>query len=129
MMKAKKRILVLDDEANARKGLVTLVSEEGYEVDEGADGEAGFERLHAFAPDVVLCDVRMPKIDGIELLKRSKAEGLDASFVMAVEAMRAGAENFIVKPVDANAVSVIVQKVLEKQDLRREAAALRQRVQ
>jgi two-component system, NtrC family, response regulator len=134
----KKRILVIDDEANALKALLTLLSEEGYEVAEAADGQAGLEQLHVFAPQVVLCDVRMPKIDGIELLKRAKAEGLDAAFVMmtafgsietAVEAMRAGAENYVAKPVDANAVSIIVEKVLEKQALRREASNLRQRVQ
>jgi len=135
---SKKRILIIDDEANARQALATLLSEEGYEVAEAEDGEAGLDQLHAFAPDVALCDVRMPRLDGLSLLKRAKEENLDAAFAMmtafgsietAVEAMRSGAENYLVKPVDADAVSVVVQKVLEKRALVREAATLRERVQ
>ncbi len=139
MMETKnQRILVVDDEPNARSALATLLREEGYDVHEAADGEEGLEKLHAFAPEVVLSDVRMPKMDGIALLRKAKEQGLDAAFVMvtafgsihsAVEAMRAGAENYLVKPVDAEAVSVVVQRVLEKQALRRETASLKARIQ
>ena len=110
---SKKRILIIDDEANAGQALATLLSEEGYDVAEAEDGENGLDQLHAFAPDVALCDVRMPRLDGLSLLKRAKEENLDAAFVMmtafgsietAVEAMRSGAENYLVKPVDADAV-------------------------
>ncbi|MBX5482838.1 MAG: sigma-54-dependent Fis family transcriptional regulator [Myxococcaceae bacterium] len=134
----KTRVLVVDDEVNARRGLATLLGEDGFEVQEAGDGEEGLDKLHAFSPDVVLCDVRMPKMDGLQLLRRAREERLDAAFVMvtafgsietAVEAMRAGAENYVVKPVDAAAVTVLIQKVLEKQALRREAASLRARVQ
>jgi two-component system, NtrC family, response regulator len=134
----KTRILIIDDEANARSALASLLAEEGYEIAEAEDGEAGLEKLHSFAPDIALCDIRMPRLDGLTLLKKVKEEGLDSVFIMmtafgsvetAVEAMRAGAENYLLKPLDADTVSVMVQKALEKRALRREAATLRERVQ
>lgn len=130
------RVLVVDDEANARSALASLLTDDGYLVEQAEDGQAGLERLTSFAADVVLSDLRMPRLDGLSLLKRAKEDGLDAAFVMmtafgsietAVEAMRLGAENYLVKPVDANAVSIVLQKVIETQKLRREAATLRAR--
>src|SRR5688572_7035535 len=125
---SKARILVVDDEANARQALRTILREEGYEVAEAADGQAAFDRLGEVAPDLVLADVKMPRLDGISLVKKAKAAGERALFVMmtafanietAVEAMRAGAENFLVKPLDVNAVLLVVEKTLEKVALRR----------
>ena len=109
----KERVLVVDDEQNARVALRTMLTEEGYEVLEAADGEEALSLLPGFGPSVVLADVRMPRLDGITLLKRAREQGTDAVFVMmtafasveaAVEAMRAGAENYLVKPLDFNAV-------------------------
>src|SRR5947199_1885152 len=134
---AKARILVVDDELNARAALRTILSEEGYEIAEAADGEEGLAKLAELSPDVVLADVRMPKMDGLALLKTAKEQGHPASFVMmpafasveaAVEAMRLGAENYLVKPLDVNSVLVFLEKALEKQKLMREAAGLRERV-
>ena len=119
----KERILVVDDEQNARVALRTILAEEGYEVAEAADGEEALALLPGFAPAAVLADVRMPRMDGITLLKRAREQGSDAVFVMmtafasveaAVEAMRAGAENYLVKPLDVNAVLVVLEKALEK---------------
>ncbi len=133
----KTRILVVDDEQNARSALKTLLAEEGFEVAEAGDGEQALALLPDFAPEVVLADVRMPKLDGISLVRKAREAGLDASFVImtafatidvAVESMRAGAENFLVKPLDVNAVLVVVEKVLEKRALQRDAAVLRERV-
>jgi DNA-binding NtrC family response regulator len=99
---ASKRILLVDDELNARSALKTLLGDEGYEVREAKDGEEALARLADFAPAVVLCDVRMPRMDGLAFLKKAKEQGSDATFLMmtafanvesAVEAMRAGAEN------------------------------------
>ena len=132
------RILVVDDEQNARDALRTMLNEEGYQVAEASDGEEALARMSEFAPVVVLADVRMPKMDGITLLRKAREAGYDAAFVMmtafgsietAVEAMRAGAESFLVKPLDINAVLVVLQKVLEKKDLVRETETLRARVQ
>jgi len=133
----KARILVIDDEPNARAALRTILTEEGYEIGEAADGEEGLAKLNELAPDVVLADVRMPKMDGLSLLRKAKEQGSDASFVMmtafasieaAVEAMRLGAENYLVKPLDVNAVLVFLQKALEKRNLVKETERLRERV-
>ena len=133
----KPRILVVDDESNARAALRTILSEEGYEISEAQDGEAGLASLTELAPDVVLADVRMPKMDGLTLLRKAKEHGSAASFVMmtafasveaAVEAMRLGAENYLVKPLDVNSVLIFLEKALEKRKLVREAAGLRERV-
>ncbi|HYV65157.1 MAG TPA: response regulator, partial [Myxococcales bacterium] len=134
---AKPRILVVDDEQNARAALRTILSEEGYEIAEAPDGEEGLARLQEWTPDLVLADVRMPRMDGLSLLRRAKELGLDATFVMmtafasieaAVEAMRAGAENYLVKPLDVRAVLVFLEKALEKRRLIQESASLRERV-
>jgi len=131
------RILVVDDEQNAREALRTLLSEDGYDVQEAADGEEGLKKLADFHPDAVLCDVRMPRLDGISLLRKAKEEGHDALFVMmtayasvplAVEAMQAGAENFVTKPLDVGATLVVLEKALEKQSLKRDNALLRERI-
>jgi two-component system NtrC family response regulator/two-component system response regulator HydG len=134
---SKARILIVDDEATARSALRTLLIEEGYEVAEAADGEEGLARLAELAPDVVLADVRMPRRDGLSLLRAAKEQASDAAFVMmtafasveaAVEAMRAGAENYLVKPLNLDSVLVFLEKALEKRGLLREAAGLRERV-
>ncbi|HME90040.1 MAG TPA: sigma-54 dependent transcriptional regulator [Myxococcaceae bacterium] len=133
-----KRILVVDDEQNARVALRTILVEEGFEVSEAADGQEALALLPEFAPDLVLADVRMPRMDGLTLLRKARETGFDATFVMmtafgsievAVEAMRAGAENFLVKPLDADAVLVVLQKVFEKRELVQQAESLRARVQ
>jgi len=133
----KARILIVDDEPVARSGLRTLLEDEDYEVAEAADGEEALQLLAGFAPDVVLSDLRMPKRDGLSLLRAAKEQGTQATFVMmtafatieaAVEAMRAGAENYLVKPLDLNAVLVFLDKALEKRRLKREAHELRERV-
>jgi DNA-binding NtrC family response regulator len=134
---SKARILVVDDEPNARAALRTILSEEGYEIFEAADGEAGLSKLFEEAPDIVLADVRMPKLDGLGMLKKAREQGSVATFLMmtafarietAVEAMKLGADNYLVKPLDVNAVLVFLDKALEKRKLVREANSLRERV-
>jgi two-component system, NtrC family, response regulator len=129
--------LVVDDEPNARAGLCTLLAEEGFEVAEAVDGEDGLEKLGNFGPAAVLTDVRMPKLDGIGLLRKAREQGSDAVFVVmtafgtvesAVEAMRQGAESYLLKPLDFAAVSVVLQKALEKRRLQLETQNLRARV-
>jgi DNA-binding NtrC family response regulator len=134
---AAERILVVDDEDNARRAIATILGEEGYEVSEASNGVDALARIADFSPAVVLSDVRMPQMDGLTLLKTAREQGSDATFVMmtafasvetAVEAMRAGADNYLVKPLDADAVLVILGKALEKRSLRREAESLRDQV-
>ncbi|MBN1206624.1 MAG: sigma-54-dependent Fis family transcriptional regulator [Myxococcaceae bacterium] len=134
---AAERILVVDDEDNARRAIATILGEEGYEVAEASNGMDALARISEFSPAVVLSDVRMPQLDGLSLLKKAREQGSDATFVMmtafasvetAVEAMRSGADNYLVKPLDADAVLVILGKALEQRRLRQEAEALRDQV-
>jgi two-component system NtrC family response regulator/two-component system response regulator HydG len=134
---ASQRILLVDDEENARSALRTLLIDEAYEVREAKDGEEALAQLADFAPAVVLSDVRMPRLDGLTFLKKAKEQGSDAIFLMmtafanvesAVEAMRAGAENYLVKPLAVDALLVFIEKALEKRRLERDAATLRARV-
>ncbi|HYH96944.1 sigma-54 dependent transcriptional regulator [Hyalangium sp.] len=131
------RILVVDDEDNARRAIVTILGEEGYEVSEASNGVDALARIAEFSPAVVLSDVRMPQMDGLTLLKKARELGSDTTFVMmtafasvetAVEAMRAGADNYLLKPLNADTVLVILGKALEKRSLRREAESLREQV-
>jgi DNA-binding NtrC family response regulator len=131
------RILVVDDEDNARRAIATILGEEGYEVAEASNGEEALARLADFSPAVVLTDVRMPKMDGLTFLRKAREQGAEATFIMmtafasvetAVEAMRAGAQNYLVKPLDANAVLVVLGKALEQRALKREADNLREQV-
>ena len=131
------RILVVDDEDNARSALKTLLQDEGFEVAEARDGVEALEQLSSFDPAAVLTDVRMPRLDGIELLKKAKEAGSEAVFVvmtafgsieMAVDAMKAGAESYLVKPLDMGAVKVVLERALEKRALTQQTQQLRARV-
>ncbi len=131
------RILIVDDEDNARQALRTLLHEEGFEVAEACDGAQALSAIEAFHPHVVLSDVRMPNVDGLTLLQQTRAKFPDIVFVMmtayasvevAVEAMRAGAEHYLLKPLDVKAVLVVLEKAIEKKSLRDETKMLRERV-
>ena len=133
----KQRVLVVDDEANAREALRSLFCDEGLDVEEAANGQEGLAKLATFAPAVVLADVRMPVMDGLTMLQQARQQGSDAVFVMmtafatveaAVEAMRAGAENYLLKPLDVPAVLAVLGKALEKWRLSREIATLHERL-
>src|SRR4051794_3969523 len=100
-MATKERILVVDDEQNARTALRTLLGEEGYEIAEAADGEDALQKIADLDPAVVLTDMRMPRMDGLTLIRKAREAGSNAAFVVmtaygsvqaAVEAMKAGAE-------------------------------------
>jgi len=134
---ANERILIVDDEPNARSALRTILGEEGYAISEAADGEEALVMIREVAPALVLADVRMPRMDGLTLLERARKEGTDAVFLMmtafgsieaAVRAVKAGAENYLIKPLDVDAVLVFVAKALETRRLHRDADALRARV-
>jgi DNA-binding NtrC family response regulator len=131
------RVLIVDDEVNARTALAELLHEEGFAVELAADGLDALEKYGAFAPHLVITDVTMPGMDGIALMK--KLRGMDdppAVIVVtafgevsaAVEAMRAGAADYLTKPIDLDELLVVIQKVLSTQSLVREAHQLRQRV-
>ena len=131
------RILVVDDEVNARTALAELLRDEGFDVETAADAFKALGKYESFSPHVVVTDLKMPGMDGIELVKKLRAmEDAAAVVVMtafgavssAVDAMRAGAADYLTKPLNFDELLVVLDKVLEQQALRREARQLRVRV-
>jgi two-component system response regulator HydG len=136
-LKTKARILVVDDEPNARAGLEKLLRQDGYEVDVADDGAAALVIAGDRPPDLVVTDLKMPRMDGLELLKRLRAQDIDLPVIMvtafgdvtsAVTAMRAGAEDYITKPVDFDALSLSIERSLARRDLKVEAENLRRQL-
>jgi two-component system, NtrC family, nitrogen regulation response regulator NtrX len=121
--KASSRILVIDDEPNGREGLCTLLKEEGFIVFDAEDGEEGLRKLIELKPNVVLCDLHLPKLDGLSLLRKSRALGVPADFIMmsgttrssVTDAIMNGAESCLLKPLNLETVLALVTKVLKKQ--------------
>jgi two-component system, NtrC family, response regulator len=136
-MSTKGRVVVIDDEVNAAAALETLLREDGYEVTKANDGRAGLLLVEQQAPDVVLTDLRMPELDGIELLTRIKRIRPETMVIMmtaygtvktAVKAMKLGAEDYLSKPIDVEELELVLQKTLEKKRLLEETHLLRQRL-
>jgi DNA-binding NtrC family response regulator len=126
MLPERKQVLVVDDEANLRKVLVAQLSRDGYDVHTAEDGEAAKEVLAEHHIDLVITDLRMPKVDGMELLRWSLAEDPDRPIVMitahgtvdtAVEALKLGAFDYLTKPFDQTEIRRIVAKALRTRDL------------
>src|SRR3954468_7379642 len=131
------RILVVDDEANARTALAELLRDEGYEAETAADAFKALGKYESFAPHIVVTDLKMPGMDGIELVKKIRAtDEVTGIIVMtafgdvqsAIAAMRAGAAEYLTKPLNFDELLVVLAKVMENQAIRREARQLRQRV-
>lgn len=131
------RIAVIDDEQNMRHMLMSLLTRRGYEVSALADGAAAVEFCAVHAVDVVLCDLRMPGMSGIEVLRRLHESNETLPIIMmsafatvdtAVEAMRLGAWNFITKPFKSEEVLRTLEKAVEVGELKRENVELRNRV-
>lgn len=130
-------ILIIDDEKSIRKTLSEILSYEGYKIDEAGDGEEGLKKFSEKAYDVVLCDIKMPKLDGIEFLDRSKDVNPDVPVIMisghgnidtAVEAVKKGAFDYISKPPDLNRLLITLRNALDKQSLVTETKVLKRKV-
>ncbi len=130
-------ILIIDDDKAIRKTLTEILRYEGYKVDEAADGEEGLRKFSSTAYDLVLCDVKMPKMDGIEFLEKSKVINPDVPIIVisghgnietAVEAVKKGAFDFISKPPDLNRLLITLRNALDKQTLVRETKVLKRKV-
>ncbi len=131
------RILVVDDEPSARNGLEKLLGLEGFTVRTAADGAAAGLVAADFAPDVVVTDLRMPQMDGMELLRRLREQDRDLPVIVAtasgelataVAAMRAGADDYLTKPLDIDALVLAIDRALERRALRVEAENLRRQL-
>lgn len=131
----KGRILIVDDEASARSALGEILSDEGYKVRTAADGFRALAAAREFAPDVVVTDLKMPGMDGLELLARLKELDAEVAVVLvtafgavssAVEAMRGGAADYLTKPLNSDELLVVLERCLEGVSLRRESKRMRE---
>ncbi len=131
------RILIIDDEKAIRHTLKEILEFEGYQVDQAEDGPAGLDLLIQQKYDVVLCDIKMPRMDGLEVLSRAQSIAPDAAFIMvsahgnietAVEATKKGAYDFLPKPPDLNRLLVTVRNALDRTKLVTETKTLKKKI-
>jgi two-component system response regulator AtoC len=132
-----KRVLVVDDEENIRLVLRTLLRKHGYEVEVAEGGEQALSLLDSFGPDVILTDVRMPKMGGLDLLATLRAKQVPATVIVmsaygnvdvALEAIKAGAYDYVSKPFKPDEVVLALRKAEERELLRRENRALKEQI-
>lgn len=130
-------ILIIDDEKAIRKTLGEILSYEGYKIDEAADGEEGLRLFKEKTYDVVLCDIKMPKFDGIEFLDKAGQINPDVPIIMisghgtietAVEAVKKGAFDYISKPPDLNRLLITIRNALDRNKLATETRVLKRKV-
>jgi two-component system nitrogen regulation response regulator NtrX len=131
------KILLIDDEKSIRRSLREILEFEKYKVDEAEDGAAGLSLAMSGNYDLVLCDIKMPKMDGLELLSKFNEHQLESPIVMmsghgsietAVEAVKKGAYDFLAKPIDLNRLLVTVRNAIEKKDLVTETKTLKKKI-
>lgn len=130
-------VLIIDDEKNIRNTLREILEYEGYKVEEAQDGATGLEKLEEQSFDVVLCDIKMSKMDGLEVLTKAAETSPDVPFIMisghgtietAVEATKKGAYDFISKPPDLNRLLITIRNAVDKGKLVTETKVLRRKV-
>ena len=134
------RVLIIEDETSIRKVLTEIITEQkelSAIVDTAKNGDEGLQLLEANQYDVVLCDIRMPGTDGMEVLRRAKESGNQSVFIMisahgntelAVDAVRLGAYDFLQKPPDLNRLLITLRNALDRSSLVKETKVLRKRV-
>ena len=129
-------ILIIDDEKAIRKTLGEILSYEGYKMDEASDGEEGLRKFKEKEYDVILCDIKMPKMDGIEFLEKAKEINPDIPIIMisghgtietAVEAVKKGAYDYISKPPDLNRLLITIRNAMDKTSLVAETKVLKRK--
>ncbi|MGN6601439.1 MAG: sigma-54-dependent transcriptional regulator [Ginsengibacter sp.] len=130
-------ILIIDDEKAIRKTLSEILGYEGYKIDEASDGEEGLNKFRVKSYDLVLCDIKMPKIDGIEFLEKAKEINPEVPVIIisghgnietAVEAVKKGAYDYISKPPDLNRMLITLRNAMDKTTLVAETKVLKRRV-
>jgi len=137
MQPEKKKILVVDDEENLRHMLQVMLKKQGYLVDSAADGAQALEKLRSGAYSFILCDIRMPAMDGKAFLKRCAELGVQGTIIMmsaygsvddAIGCMKLGAYDYISKPFNAEEISLVLKKAEERERLKDENRRLREEV-
>jgi DNA-binding NtrC family response regulator len=130
-------VLVVDDEANARTALAELLRDEGYRVETAADGFKALGKIEEDTPDIVLTDLKMPGMDGLELMRKLRTQDSEAVVVVmtafgavdtAVAAMKEGAADYLTKPVNMTELVLVLAREMERRRLRQEAGSLRARL-
>lgn len=131
------KLIIVDDEKPIRAALRDILEYEGYEVDEAKDGEEGLDMILKGSYDVALCDIRMPKMNGMEVLVKVSEAEKSTQVVMisafgnvenAVEATKHGAFDFITKPPDLNRLLITVRNAIERSKLKQETKTLKKRI-
>ncbi len=129
-----RRVLVVDDEVHARQALSALLEDEGFEVRSAPDGFKALGVLKSWTCDVMLTDLRMPVMDGLTLLRKAREEYPELACIVmtafgtvenAVDAMKLGAEDYLTKPLNFDAVELVIGRVFQRLDMRRELTQLR----
>src|SRR6187455_1034920 len=130
-------ILIIDDEKAIRKALTEILSAEGYKTEEAGDGEEGLKKFKERSYDVVLCDIKMPKLDGIEFLQKATESNADVPVIMisghgnietAVDAVKKGAFDYISKPPDLNRLLITIRNAMDRSSLVTETKVLKRKV-
>ncbi len=130
-------VLIIDDEPGLRQTVSLILADEGYEVHTASDGEEGLARALEVQPDLILCDVRMPRLTGLEFLERYRQANGTAMVIvmtayggmeMALQAMKKGAYDYIQKPFTSEQLVLTLKKAEERETLRREVTRLREEV-
>src|SRR5437667_9384453 len=131
------RVLVVEDEPSTRLGLTELVRTWGFTADAAADGEEALQKITAFRPSIIISDLVMPRMGGLELLRAIKDEGGDLTTVIltaqgtvetAVEAIKQGAYDYLTKPVDLQRLKILLSKIIERNATLREVRVLRRQL-
>lgn len=131
------RVLIVDDERAIRNSLKEILTDEGYDADIAEDGAAAISKVEKEKFDVIFCDIKMPGMDGIEVLDKLVEMGVDAAVVMisghgdidtAVECIKKGAFDFVQKPLDLNRILITVKNASERQTLTSQNKVLKKRV-
>lgn len=131
------KILIIDDERAIRNSLGEILSDEGYAVDTAEDGIKGLEMATREHYDVIFCDIKMPGMDGLEVLSKLTAEGTDSAVIMisghgdidtAVECIKKGAFDFIQKPLDLNRILITIKNATDKVSLSSQNRVLKKKV-
>lgn len=130
-------ILIIDDEKAIRKTLSEILGFEGFIIDEAADGAEALKKIKENNYDCILCDIKMPKVDGLEVLEKTREINPDLPFIVisghgnietAVDAVKKGAFDFISKPPDLNRLLITIRNAMDKKSLVAETKQLRKRI-
>ena len=131
------KILVIEDDSKIRSILKEILEEKDHDVEEASDGQEGFKKLESGGFDLCLCDIKMPKMDGLEVLERAKEAGITTNFIVisahgtidvAVEAVKKGAFDFLQKPFDLGRLEITLRNALDKSSLVKETKTLKKKI-